>query len=220
MLAYYNGISDEEKGKLTDVIKKMFNQTYIMERKYDKKTERYPVNEDYRVCERHLEFLRDYYRVADIEVMENRQYGIIYIKTPTQQGEKISQLSTYYILLLKLLFDEQMNAASSSIHVYTTLGTINEKMQLFQLWKGKIPVTEMKKTIAFLKKYQIVEVLDEVNELNGEIRFIINPIVNLLIEGKEIEEVIKQYQDNEEGEENGQTSSDDEIVPEQLALHQ
>lgn len=213
MLEYYNGISDEEKESLTAVIKKLLNQTYIMERKYDKKTERYPVNDDYRVCERHLDFLRDYFEAADIEMIENRQYNVIYIKTPTLQGEKISQISTYFIFLLKLIFDEQMNTVSNSIHVYTTLGTVNEKLQLFRLLKGKISPTEMKKTIAFLKKYQIIEVLDEVIDLDGEIRFIINPVVNLLMDGRNIEEIIKQHQDNE-GEEDGQISSNDEDVSE------
>ncbi len=212
MLAYFNGLMDEEKAKVTEVIKKLLSQTYIMERKYDKKTERHMINDDYRVCERHIEFLKDYFNVADIDLYENRQYNIIYIKTPTLQGEKISPLSTYFILLLKVIYDEQMSTISNSIHVYTTLGAINEKLQLFRLWKGKMGITEMKKTIAFLKRYQIVEVLDEVNELDSEIRFIINPIVNLMFDNKEITEVIKQYQEGEEEEDEQPIFGDDEDV--------
>ena len=214
MLAYYNGLMDEEKARVTDVTKKLLSQTYIMERIYDKKTERHMINDDYRVCERHMDFLKDYFNVADIDLYENRQYNIIYIKTPTLQGEKISPLSTYFILLLKVIYDEQMSSISNSIHVYTTLGMINEKLQLFRLWKGKMPITEMKKTIAFLKRYQIVEVLDEVNDLDSDIRFIINPIVNLLFDNKEIMEVIKQYQDGEEEEEDEQQifSNDEDVL--------
>lgn len=212
MLAYFKGLMDEEKAKVTDVIKKLFSQTYIMERKYDKKTERHLINDDYRVCERHIDFLKDYFNASDIDLYENRQYNIIYIKTPTLQGDKISPLSTYFILLLKVIYDEQMSTISNSIHVYTTLGTINEKLQLFRLWKGKMPITELKKTIAFLKKYQIVEVLDDINDLDSDIRFIINPIVNLLFDNKEIMEVIKQYQDGEEEEDEQQIFSDDENV--------
>lgn len=212
MLAYYNGLMDEEKERVTDVVKKLFSQTYIMERIYDKRTERHMINDDYRVCERHIEFLKDYFKVADIDLYENRQYNIIYIKTPTLQGEKISPLSTYFILLLKVIYDEKMSTISNSIHVYTTLGAMNEKLQLFRLWKGKMPITEMKKTIAFLKRYQIVEVLDEINDLDSEIRFIINPIVNLLFDNKEIMEVIKQYQDGEEEDDEQQIFGNDEDV--------
>jgi hypothetical protein len=214
MLSYYTRLADEEKSRVTEVIKKLLSQTYILERNYDKKTDRHLVNEDYRVCERHLEFLKDYFTAADIDLIENRQYSIIYIKTPTLQGEKISQLSTYFILLLKVIFDEQMSSVSNSIHVYTTLGTINEKLQLFRLWKGKIAITELRKTIAFLKRYQIVEVLDDVADLDAEIRFIINPIVNLLLDGRDIQEVIKQYQDDEEVDDGQQIFGNDEDVPE------
>ncbi len=212
MLAYYVGLADEEKSRVTEIIKKLFSQTYLLERKYDKKTDRHLVNEDYRVCERHLEFIKDYFAAADIDLIENRQYSIIYIKTPTLQGEKISQLSTYFILLLKVIYDEQMSTISNSVHVYTTLGTINEKLQLFRLLKGKIPITEMRKTIAFLKRYQIVEILDEVTDLDADIRFIINPIVNLLLDGRDIQEVIKQYQDDEEEDDGQQIFSNDEDV--------
>lgn len=214
MLVYYKGLLDDEKARVTDVIKKLLSQTYIMERIYDKKTDRYLVNEDYRICERHMEFLKDYFSVADIDLLENRQYNIIYIKSPTLQGEKISQLSTYFILLLKVIYDEQMSTVSNSIQVYTNLGMINEKMQLFRLWKGKLPVTELRKTIAFLKRYQIVEVIDDVSELDSEIRFIINPIINLLFDGKDILEVIKQYQDSEEEEDGQQIFGNDKIMSE------
>ncbi len=212
MLAYYNSLMDEERPKVTEVIKKLLSQTYIMERKYDKRTERHMINEDYRICERHMDFLKDYFSAADIDLFENRQYNIIYIKTPTLQGEKISPLSTYFILLLKVIYDEQMNAISNSIHVYTTLGALSEKIQLFRLWKGRMGITEMKKSIAFLKRYQIVEVLDEVNDLDSDIRFIINPIINLLFDNREIMEVIKQYQEGEEEEDEQQIFGNDEDV--------
>jgi hypothetical protein len=215
MLAYLNGLLDEDKTKVTNVIKKLLNQTYILERKYDKKADRHLINEEYRICEQHLEFLKDYFSAADIDFIENRQYNIMYIKTPTLQGEKISPLSTFFILLLKVIYDEQMSTVSNSVHVYTTLGVINEKLQLFRLWRGKVSITEMKKTIAFLKKYQIVEVLDDVNNLDSDIRFIVNPIINLLFDGKDILELINQYQDSGEEEEDGQEIfSYDENVPE------
>ena len=57
-----------------------------------------------------------------------------------------------------------------------------------------------------LRYLQEIEVLGEVIDLDGEIRFIINPVVNLLMDDRNIEEIIKQHQDNE-GEEDGQIST-------------
>ena len=215
MFPYYNELLDEEKDELREAVKTLYHQTYILERKYDRKTERYLPNHMFRVCERHLDFLKEYFRVADIDLIENRQYGIMQIVTQNLQGDKLSRLSTIFLLLLKLIFDEQMNTASSSIHVYTSLNEVYDKIQLFRLWNSKsISPTELKKTMAALKKYQIIEITDEMGELDGDTRFIIYPTINLLLDSQAIGAIIEQYQEEEEVTWDGQISSSFEDVSE------
>lgn len=215
MFPYYNELLDEEKEELKETIKTLYHQTYILERKYDKKSERYLPNRMYRVCERHLDFLKEYFKIADIDLIENRQFGIMHIITQNLQGDKLSRLTTIFILLLKLIFDEQMNTASSSIHVYTTLNEVYDKIQLFRLWNNKsISPTEVRKTIAALKKYQVIEITDEMGELDADTKFIIYPTVNLLLDNQSIGAIIEQYQEEEEVTEDGQISSTFEDVSE------
>ncbi len=220
MILYYNELLDEEKNELTEAIKTLQSQTFILERKYDKKTQRYISNKMYRTCERHLDFLKEYFKIADVEIVENRQFGIIFIRTQNLQGDKLSRLTTIFILLLKLIFDEQMTTASNSIYVYTTLNEVYDKIQLFRLWNSKsISPTEVRKTIATLRKYQVVEVIDEMGDLDGDTKLIIYSTVNLLFDGQAIENIIAQYQEDEEDADNEPVSSTDEDVSEQLALH-
>lgn len=220
MFPYYHELLDEEKNELTEAIKTLQSQTFILERKYDKKTERYIPNKMYRTCERHLDFLKEYFKIADIEIVENRQFGIILIRTQNLQGDKLSRLTTVFILLLKLIFDEQMNTASNSIYVYTTLNEVYDKIQLFRLWNSRsISPTEVRKTITALRKYQVIEIFDDMGELDGDTKFIIYPTVNLLFDGQTIEGIIQQYQEEEEDADNEPISSADEDVSEQLALH-
>lgn len=220
MFPYYHELLDEEKNELTEVVKTLQSQTFILERKYDKKTERYIPNKLYRTCERHLDFLKEYFKIADIEIVENRQFGIILIRTQNLQGDKLSRLTTVFILLLKLIFDEQMNTASNSIYVYTTLNEVYDKIQLFRLWNSKsISPTEVRKTIAALRKYQVIEIIDDIGDLDGDTKVIIYPTVNLLFDGQAIEGIIQQYQEEEEDADNEPISSADEDVSEQLALH-
>ncbi|MGB4660608.1 MAG: DUF4194 domain-containing protein [Mobilitalea sp.] len=215
MIPYYDELLDEEKDDLKEAIQTLFHQTYILERKYDKKTERYLPNKLYRACERHLEFLKEYFGIAEIDMIENRQYGIMHIRTQNLLGDKLSRLTTIFILLLKLIFDEQMNMASSSIHVYTSLNEVYDKIQLFRLWNNKsISLTEVKKTIAALKKYQVIEVTDENSELDGDTKFIIYPTVNLMLNGQAMEGIILQYQEEEEETFDEQISSTYEDVSE------
>ncbi len=215
MFPYYNELLDEEKDELKEVIKTLHLQTFILERKYDKKTERYLPNQLYRTCERHLDFLKEYFEIADTLLIENRQYGIMHIVTKNLQGDKLSRLTTVFLLLLKLIFDEQMNTASSSIHVYTCLNEVYEKVQLFRLWNNKsISPTELRKTLAVLKKYQVIEVTEEMGDLEGDTKFIIYPTIHLLLDGQSIAGLIEQYQEEEEVTEDGQISSTFEDVSE------
>ncbi|MDF2942340.1 MAG: hypothetical protein K0S01_1198 [Herbinix sp.] len=215
MFPYYNELLDEEKEELKEVIKTLFQQTYLLERKYDKKSERYLPNRLYRTCERHLDFLKEYFQIADIDLIENRQFGIMHIITQNLLGDKLSRLTTIFILLLKLIFDEQMNTASSSIHVYTSLNEVYDKIQLFRLWSNKsISITEVRKAITALKKYQVIEITDEMGDLDGDTRFIIYPTVNLLLNSQSIGAILEQYQEEEEVGEDGQISSTFEDVSE------
>lgn len=215
MFLYYNELLDEEKEELKEAIKLLYQQTYLLERKYDKKSERYLPNCLYRTCERHLDFLKEYFQIADMDLIENRQFGIIHIVTQNLQGDKLSRLTTIFLLLLKLIFDEQMNTAASSIHVYTTLNEVYDKIQLFRLWNNKtISPTEIRKTIAVLKRYQVIEITEEMGELQGDTKFIIYPTVNLLLDSQSIGAIIEQYQEEEEVIEDGQISSTFEDVSE------
>jgi hypothetical protein len=137
------------------------------------------------------------------------------IVTSNLQGDKLSRLTTIFLLLLKLIFDEQMNTASSSIHVYASLNEVYDKIQLFRLWNSKsISPTELKKAIAALKKYQVIEITDEMGELDGDTRFIIYPTINLLLDSQSIGAIIEQYQEEGEVVEDGQISSSFEDVSE------
>jgi len=215
MFPYYNELLDEEKEELKEAIRTLYHQTYILERKYDRKTERYLPNRVYRTCERHLDFLKEYYKIADIDLIENRHFGIIHIVTQNLQGDKLSRLTTIFLLLMKLIFDEQMNTASSSLHVYSSLNEVYDKIQLFRLWSNKsISPTEVRKTVAALKKYQVIEVTEEMGDLEGDTKFIIYPTVNLLLDSQSIGAIIEQYQEEGEVTEDGQISSAFEDVSE------
>ena len=103
MIPYYDSLTGEEKREVTDSIRLLLRQTFLLERKYDRRTERFQNNREYRICGKHLEFIREYLAIAGITVQENSQLGVIYIQGETQIGEKLPRLATLYILVLKLI---------------------------------------------------------------------------------------------------------------------
>jgi Domain of unknown function (DUF4194) len=219
MIPYYKELEEPEQEEITQAIMLLQSQTFVLERKYDKKTARYQYNKEFRVCEKHLDFLMEYFKIAGIDLIENRQYGVMALRSSHLLGEKLSKLTTIFVMLLKLIFEEKMNSVSNSIHVYTTLNEVYDKINLFRLWDNKaISMTEVKKTIAVLRKYQIIDLLDFDGEISGDTKLIVYPSINLLLQSEEVRNIMTQYQESEE-EEDDSISRDDENVSEQLALY-
>lgn len=199
MIEYMEELTDREKDEIRDVIQILYRQTYILERRYDKRTERYQYTKEYRVCSTHLEFLKHYFAVAGIFLEENVHDGIIYIQSDVLWGEKLPRLATVYLLILKLLYDEQMSQAASSTRVVVTAGEINQKAGAFHVLKSIPSLTEMRRAIALLKKYQIVDPLDILEELGENTRMIIYPTVHLVLSGDHIRELLESFSEEENG---------------------
>ena len=176
----------------------LWRQTFLLEHKYDKRTGRFQYNRDYRVCSKHREFLEKYFAVAGITLQENLHMGVMYIQGETLWGEKLSRLATIYILVLKLIYDEQMAAVSSSSHIVTTLGAVNGKAGEFHVLSGLPSPTEMRRTVAFLKKYQIVEPVDVMEELDENSRLVIYPCINTVLLGDDIRELLETFSEEED----------------------
>ena len=201
-IPYYDGLLQGEKAELRDAIRLLLKQTFILEHRYDKRSSRFIYNQEFKVCNKHLEFIRAYLAVSGINVLENSQLGLIYIQGEDTMGEKLPKLATLYILVLKLIYDEQMAAVSTSINVYTTISEIHDKLGNYRLFKKQPSVTEIRRAIALLKKYQILEPLDVLEDLDGDNRMIIYPSINVVLFGDDVRSLLKSFE--EEGD------SDDE----------
>lgn len=198
MIEYYEQLMQEEQEAITEIIQTLLHQTFILEQKFDRRAGRLQYEKDYRICTRHFEFLKAYFAISGIQLCENAHMGMIYIQGETLWGEKLPKLATIYLLLLKLIYDEQMATVSSSSHIVTTLGAINGKAGEFRVLKGLPSPTEMKRTISMLKKYQIIEPLDAIEELNESTRMVIYPSIHAVLMGDDIRELLATFGEGRE----------------------
>ena len=164
MFEGYEELNTQDVERMQEVIRTLLAQTFLPERKYDKKYGRMMPDRMYDFSDRHLEFLTEYFAVAGIKLCQDTELGIIYLEGADGIGEKLPKLATIYLLLLKLIYDEKMAAVSSSVNVITTFGELNGKAGEFRLIKGPSSMTEIKRAFAILKKYQMVEFLDVFDE--------------------------------------------------------
>ena len=196
-IPYFDGLMGEEQREITDSIRLLLRQTFILERKYDRRTGRFQYNREFRICNKHLEFIRTYFSISGISVYENSQLGVIYIQGETLVGDKLPRLATLYLLILKLIYDEQMAAVSSSVNIVTTFGELNGKVGEFRLAKSLSSLTEIKRALALLKKYQMIELIDVLEELNEHTRIIIYPCINLVLMREDILKLLNSFSEEE-----------------------
>lgn len=113
-------------------------------------------------------------------------------------GDKLPKLATLYLLILKLIYDEQMASVSTSVNVYTTLSDMHERLGNYRLFKKQPSVTDIRRALAVLKKYQIIEPLDVLEELDGRSRMIIYPCINVVLFGDDVRGLLESYGEGEE----------------------
>lgn len=193
MLAYIKELSTAEQEQMSAVISKLYRQTFILERKYDRRAERMVVNKEYYFCEKHMEFLKEYLEVAGITIHSNSELGTIYIQGEPVMGERLPKLSTIYLLLLKLIYDEKMSEVSSSVNIATTLGELTAKAGEFGLIKSLTSQAEMKRALNVLKRYQLIEVPDSMEELNNQTRIFIFPSIQIVLMREEIRKLLELF---------------------------
>lgn len=205
MIPYYDELKEEEQMEVTQSLQLLYKQTFLLERKYEKKSGRFQYNKEFRACNKHIKFIRAYFAISGISVIENSQMGVIYIQGGNLIGEKLPKLATLYLLVLKLIYDEQMESVSTSVNIYTTLSDIHERIANYRLLKKQPAVTEVKRTVTLLKKYQIIEPMDTQDELDGNNRIILYPCINVVLFGDDIRALLESFSEGE-GEEDDDES--------------
>ena len=182
---------------MKEVIQALFRQTFLLERKYDRRSGRMSSVKEYKIAEKYIDFLREYFMISGISLRQNVHMGVIYIQEEALWGEKLPRLATIYLLVLKLLYDEQMASASSSSYVAVTMGMLNGRAGEFHVLSSLPSPTEMRRTIALLKKYQIIEPLDVLEELDENTRLVIYPCINAVLMGDSVRELLNTFSEED-----------------------
>lgn len=196
-IPYIEQMSEEGRRGLSEILNLLLNQTYLLERKYDKRTGTFRFSPEYRLCSRHLEFIRSYFSVMGIEIAEHPRLGLIYARGGALGETRLSRLATLYLLVLKLIYDEEMENVSSSIHVYTTLGAIHDKLATYRLFKRPPSPTEIRRALSMLRRFQILEPLDLLDDLDSASPMIIYPSINVVLMGDDIRALLEAFDRSE-----------------------
>lgn len=197
-IPYYDELTQDGQEEVRQSIRLLLRQTFLLEHKYDRRTGRFQYNREFRACSKHLEFIKNYFAISGIMVQENSQIGVIYIQGETLVGDKMPKLATLYLLALKLIYDEQMESVSTSVNVHTSLREIHEKLGGYRLLKKQPSPTEIRRAVSLLKKYQIIETLDMMEDLGGGSRMMIYPCINVVLMGDDARALLSSFEEGQD----------------------
>ena len=68
MIDYFEQLMQEEQEAVTEVIQLLYRQTFLLERKFDKRSGRLAYVKEYRTCSKHFEFLKEYFAIGGISL--------------------------------------------------------------------------------------------------------------------------------------------------------
>lgn len=87
-------------------------------------------------------------------------------------------------------------------------GRVERKLGEFRLVRGLPSITEQKRAFAALKKYQMVDLLDGLEEMGEACRILIYPSVNLALLREDAAELVHTFEETEEESEDGTADTD------------
>ena len=90
-----------------------------------------------------------------------------------------------------------MESVSTSVNVYTTLGEMHGKLGSYRLFKKQPSPTDIRRAVTLLKKYQVIEPLELLDDLNGNSRLIVYPCINVVLLGDDVRELLESFREDE-----------------------
>ena len=114
------------------------------------------------------------------------------------------------LLIMRILFDEKKRELSMSDEVIVTLGDIQDKYMILKIRDKMIDKTTMNNTLRFLRRYQLIELLDN-DVSNEESRILIYDSILMAVRVEDIKQVYGKIETYRKGKMKDEETDQDEI---------
>ncbi|MEW5785417.1 MAG: DUF4194 domain-containing protein [Bacillota bacterium] len=185
--AEWSALGDKEQEQFTRVVNLLLQKTFLLRDELDHKTGgNLTINRDYRFLERHLSLFREYLRVSGWELQLDARHGVAALYNRFGYNRRrIDKNTTYFLYVLRLIFEEQMENLSARKEALTTVGAVVEKMFHLGLLEKKPSDKALRDSLSFLKSINIIDRLDGA-WTGPETRLVIFPSIIFLVTNDKI----------------------------------
>lgn len=154
---------------------------------------------DYYFVLKYKEKFEEVLQTLGYRIEINEEYGVIQLTNALNVNRQNLKLyESIILLLLRILYDEKKRELSVSDEVIVNLGDIQDKYLSLKIRDKMIDKTTMGNTLRVLKRYQLIELLD--NDLkNEESRIIIYNSIMLAVRVEDIKNVYDKIETYRKG---------------------
>lgn len=184
--AQYQRLSETGKEQFARLIGVLLQHSFILQDKFDSKTQSTQRNKDYRFVVQHLLLFETYLLAGGWSIKNDDTYGYVVIEHRHGSHRKsLDKLTTNLLYVLRLIYEEEREKLRMSHHVYTTLGDLHRMMENFLLQDKKVRKGTLQDALSTLKSYQIIELINGL-EIADDAKILIYPSILYVVSNERL----------------------------------
>ena len=192
----YESLNSNDKERLRDVIREFRRHTCILRTKHDFESDIVSDNPSYTFCDRAdiYDILSTFFEMESIELKHDREEGVFYITGEGLNVERMDALTTYILIILKVIYSEIMNGDILE-EMLTSWQKIRDHGDEIGLFAGEKKYTERQWKCAFrtLQRHNVIRVNGNVEEMNDTTLIYIYPTINLFYQNQKIMDILDRF---------------------------
>lgn len=172
MLENYEKMNQTQKNSFSSVANRLLATTFLSRDKRDNK-------EDYYFLVSYKDLFEEFFAVLGYELSVDTTVGsAMVIGGSSLSTLKLKRDETIILLILRILYYENMKNTSLSDNVSCEVTEILEKYDYLQV-KKKLPKTELIRDLRLFKRYNLIETIGDIN--SSKVKVIILPTILMAI---------------------------------------
>jgi len=195
---YYDKLSSKDKEEFKFVVNKLLLENYILRDVYSEKDKMMRTNYDYRFIERHKTIMESYLEYSGWQLSIDNKYGVAYVSNVYELNKvSFNKMSTIFLLVLRLIYDEEREKLSLKSEVMITTHDLISKLLSVGVFKKK-PANKIIETIlGQVSKYNVVS-KGMGSWSDAETKLIIYPTILFIMTDAKINELVNLIESGDE----------------------
>ena len=198
----YSQFLDQDKEEFARCVRVLLNQTFVLEKKYDKRQEALTDTKEYYFIDRYFTMFQAYFMMMGYDLERYDREGVIYLITNGRHLVRLKEDTTKILLVIKLLYEEKMRTITYDPTVYISFLEVKQKVDVFHLIDKSLSNSALISIFKELAKYQLIDF--KATDFDENSKIIVYPSIRYLLMNKDVQEILNQWK----GEEHESTQED------------